>query len=52
MFSRMDWQLIQVLQIFADTVMLVKDIPVEDKELIVFGNRLHWVKYLQPITVM
>ena len=43
-FSRMEWQLTQVLQIFADTVMLVKDIPVEDEKLIEFANRLHLVK--------
>ena len=42
----MDWQLIQVLQIFVDTVMLVKDTAMKYEEMSQFANRLHLVKKL------
>ena len=42
----MEWQLIQVLQIFVDTVMFVKDTAMKYEEMSQFANRLQMVKKL------
>ena len=42
----MEWQLIQVLQIFVDTVMFVKDTAMKYEEMSQFATRLQLVKKL------